>query len=187
MACSNCANSCTGVCATDRGACTCGGNCTSSTCSGGCKGCGSGCSGRCTGCGSGCASGCSGCGSGCASSCSGCSGSCSNACNTGCTSSTQTTSFNALTATSPIHASEINELAAFIYRELQRRGVSATQQSVSVGGAATAALMTTLKTQLSSAGQTASYTATAGNTIQLVLINDLITKAKAAYNTLIPL
>ena len=184
MACSSCADSCTGVCATDRGACTCGGNCTSSTCSGGCKGCGSGCSG---GCSSTCSGGCKGCGSGCASSCSGCSGSCSSACNTGCTNSTQTTSYNALTATSPIKASEINELAAFIYRELQRRSVSATQQSVSVGGQATAALMTTLKTQLSSAGQTASYTATTGNIVQAALINDLITKAKAAYDTLVPL
>ena len=193
--CAGCTGTCTGNCkgCTNCSGCSgctgCGGAC-KSNCSGGCKGCTS-CSGSCKGCTScsgGC-KGCTGCSGGCTSctSCSGCTNTCTGACNSGCTNSTQTSAYAALALATFLTAANINDISAFINREATRRGQSPTTVSKSAGQSVTATDMGTIKSNLSKAGQTAGYTASQGGTANATLGNDLITKAKAAYNQVIGL
>lgn len=200
MACNPCGNSCT--------------SCTGS-CSSGCGGCGGSCSGGCgAGCGSGCASGCRGgctscsgcsscsdtctgnCSGSCQGNCSGCSGtctggcqgSCSNGCNTGCTNSTQTDALAKLNLATKFEASNIQDIANFIAAEVTRRGSSPTNVTFSAGNSLDKTKINSIKANLNLIGFPSSYAdVTTGQKALRALGEDIIAKAKEAYNELIPL
>lgn len=178
-------------------ACQCGSNCSTPSCrscsgSGNCQwscdGCDGGCTGSCSGSCTGCKGSCSGsCTGSCSGGCSGgCKDSCKNACNQGC-SNNEATSLANLTLTTKFAASNITNIARLIYIEAQRRSKSPASTSFTAGKKITAADITTLISNLSLAGQTTSYSASKGSKGLKTLGQDLINKAKAAYNTTIKL
>lgn len=126
MACSNCADSCTGSCNdTCTGTCYngcsgCGGGCSHcSNCSGGCQGgCGDTCKGSCTDC-SGCSGSCSG-------KCKGCTGSCSGKCDNGCQSAAKNELITNFPLDDVIKASDLNNVIEQINAELKRRDKTST-------------------------------------------------------------
>lgn len=154
-------------------------------CSGGCQwSCSYECGDDCTyGCGQVCAAGCDGsCTGGCNTACVGCKG----ACNKGC-STTESVNLASLTLTTKFEATNITNIARLIYLEAQRRGKSPSSTSFGVGSKITASEISKLISNLSLAGQTASYSATSGSKANKTLGQNLIDKAKAAYNTTINL
>ena len=149
---------------------TCSGSCTGG-CSGGCKGscsgtCTANCSNDCTGtCTNTCAKGCSNdCTNGCTGTCNTtCQGSCTDACNVGCVGNTTTTLYSNLILAARMESSNINDIATFIYNEAARRNASPTLVSTSIGEKITTAKINTMISNLSKAGQTTSYSASAGS------------------------
>ena len=197
--CVDCIDTCTGGCTGGCRGCTgsCSGSCTGCK---GCSGCGyscsyncSGCSGGCTGCGYSCSYNCSGCSgycSGyCSGGCTGCSGTCNTACNSTCTGGTQTTNINNLTLNDKMTASDMTKIKdAIAFEFVNRRGGSLSYTvTFTAGEAIDDAKITQIIANLSKAGQTASYSASAGATALKALASDLIAKIKAANNVTIGL
>lgn len=182
------ASSCSGACSS---------SCTYYCSSGGCKGCSGGCTGTC----SGCSGGCEGCTGSCSSTCSGgckgeckdnCTGQCKNTCqgncNSGCTSSTQVENLANLTRSSIIYKSEIFKLHTFILNEAARRGNIPSSQIINQRQLIDDAQISTIINNLSLAEQdTSDLSAVAGSIATGNLIDLIITRAKAAYNTILVL
>lgn len=158
--------------------------------------CGSDCSDWCTSCygKSNCMWDCSSCG-GCDGTCSGgcqgdckgecnttCTGGCTGACNKGC-DNTESASLASVTLSEKFEAANITDIARLIYLEAQRRGNSPESTTFTSGKVINASDIAILISNLSLAGQTASYSAVAGNIGLKELGQDLIDKAIAAYNT----
>lgn len=162
-------------------------------CYGGCSGCSGYCEGYCDGC-SGCSGSCKGCSGTCTATCAndctgGCKGSCKNtcaggcntACNSTCSGGQQNTNINALSANEILTTSDMTKLATAIkFEVVNRRGGSYTNVTFAAGDLIDDAKIATLIANLKTAGQTAAYSATAGNTALKVLLTDLIAKVKAA-------
>lgn len=154
-------------------------------CESGCfQGC-YGCTGSCDGC-SGCSS-CKGtctatCANSCNNNCTGnCTDTCNTACNTTCSGGQQTTNINALSANEILIANDMTKLTTAIkFEVVDRRKGSYTTVTFAAGDLIDDAKITTLIANLQNAGQTAAYSATAGNTALKVLLTDLIEKVKAA-------
>lgn len=159
-------------------------------------GCSGGCTGTCSTCG-----GCGGCDGGCNSTCldtckgkckdtcsAQCTNTCKGNCNSGCTSSTQTENLNNLTRSEIIYQSEISRLHTFILNEASRRGQSPGEQTIDQGTIIDDAQISTIITNLGLAGQEISdLSITNGDIASGALIDLIITRAKAAYNTTIGL
>ena len=166
----------------------------------GCSGyCDTGCYGTCAGCSGTCEGGCSGyctscsgkckatCKDDCNNTCSStCTGGCTGACNATCTGGQQSTNINALSANEILTTSDMTKLATAIkFEVVNRRGSSYTNVTFAAGDLIDDAKIATLIANLKKAGQTAAYSATAGNTALKVLLTDLIAKVKAANNVTI--
>lgn len=165
-----CTNSCTGNCDGCSGSCT--ATC-ANDCSGGCKG---SCNNTCLG----------GCNDSCANSCTqSCVGTCANACNTGCSGQATTTLYNNLTLDVWMKSSNINDIAAFIYNEANRRGKSPTSISTSYGESISYSKINTMISNLAKAGQSISNTSSIGNISLQILGEELITKVKKAYEQIV--
>ena len=183
-----CDTGCYGTCAGCSGTCEggCSGYCTS--CSGKCKAtckddCNNTCKGGCTSCSGTCTGTCTGCSGTCSSTCT---GGCTGACNATCTGQTQSTNINALSANEILTTSDMTKLATAIkFEVVNRRGGSYTNVTFAAGDLIDDAKIATLIANLKTAGQTAAYSATAGNTALKVLLTDLIAKVKAANNVTI--
>ena len=183
-----CDTGCYGTCAGCSGYCEggCSGYCTS--CSGKCKAtckddCNNTCKGGCTSCSGTCTGTCTGCSGTCSSTCT---GGCTGACNATCTGQTQSTNINALSANEILTTSDMTKLATAIkFEVVNRRGGSYTNVTFAAGDLIDDAKIATLIANLKTAGQTAAYSATAGNTALKVLLTDLIAKVKAANNVTI--
>lgn len=170
----NCIGACSSACGTGCG----------NTCTGKCQGCAGtcikGCAYNCTGdCSGSCLGGCNG--------CSGCSGSCDSACNIGCVNGAQTTVYNNLTLDIYFNASNINDISNFIYYNAQRFGGNPTVITKTSGNSLMASDISIIDTNLQMTGQSPAYSAITGENGLRVLGQDLIDKAKAAYNTVIGL
>lgn len=177
--CRGCSGTCSGTC---KGNCkgTCSGTC-SGGCGGGCKGT---CKGYCSGC-SGCGGDCSyDCTYSCSGGCSSCSGSCSTACNTTCKTTVQATNIANLTLNDKFMQSDITKIKdAIKFEVVDRRGKTLSYTvTFAVGEAIDDAKITQIIANLKQAGQTASYSASAGSSALKDLGTDLIAKIKAANN-----
>lgn len=163
-----CEGGCSGYCTSCSGDCeaTCRDDC-NNTCKGGCTGCSGTCTGTCTGCSGTCSSTCT--------------GGCTGACNATCTGGQQSTNINALSANEKLTTSDMTKLATAIkFEVVNRRGGSYTEVTFAAGDLIDDAKINTLIANLKKAGQTAAYSATAGNTVLKVLLTDLIAKVKEA-------
>lgn len=173
--CSGCSGYCDTGCYTGCDGCT-------GYCEGYCSGC-SGCSGSCKGCSGTCTATCANnCTGGCKGSCNNtCTGGCNTACNSTCSGGQQNTNINALSANEILTTSDMTKLATAIkFEVVNRRGGSYTNVTFAAGDLIDDAKIATLIANLKKAGQTAAYSATAGNTALKVLLTDLIAKVKAA-------
>lgn len=173
--CSGCSGYCDTGCYTGCDGCT-------GYCEGYCSGC-SGCSGSCKGCSGTCTATCANdCTGGCKGSCKNtCTGGCNTACNSTCSGGQQNTNINALSANEILTTSDMTKLATAIkFEVVNRRGGSYTNVTFAAGDLIDDAKINTLIANLKKAGQTAAYSATAGNTALKVLLTDLIAKVKAA-------
>lgn len=168
-----CEGSCSGYCTSCSGDCeaTCRDDC-NNTCKGGCTGCSGTCTGTCTGCSGTCSNTCT--------------GGCTGACNASCKGGQQNTNINALSANEILTTSDMTKLATAIrFEVVNRRGGSYTNVTFAAGDLIDDGKINTLIANLKKAGQTAAYSATAGNTALKVLLTDLIAKVKAANNVTI--
>lgn len=168
-----CEGGCSGYCTSCSGDCeaTCRDDC-NNTCKGGCTGCSGTCTGTCTGCSGTCSNTCT--------------GGCTGACNASCSGGQQNTNINALSANEILTTSDMTKLATAIkFEVVNRRGGSYTNVTFAAGDLIDDAKIATLIANLKKAGQTAAYSATAGNTALKVLLTDLIAKVKAANNATI--
>lgn len=173
--CSGCSGYCDTGCYTGCDGCT-------GYCEGYCSGC-SGCSGSCSGCSGTCTATCANdCTGGCKGSCKNtCTGGCNTACNSTCSGGQQNTNINALSANEILTTSDMTKLTTAIkFEVVNRRGGSYTNVTFAAGDLIDDAKINTLIANLKKAGQTAAYSATAGNTALKVLLTDLIAKVKAA-------
>lgn len=158
-------------------------NCTG--CEGSCSGsCGGACSYNCTyGCANYCAYdctyGCSGC-----RGCSSCSGTCNTACNTTCKTTVQATNIANLSLNDVMLTNDITKIKdAIKFEVVDRRGKSLSYTvTFAAGEAIDDTKITRIIANLAQAGQTASYSASAGATALKALGTDLIAKIKAANN-----
>lgn len=157
-------------------------------CDGGCSGCGSGCSFTCSGC-----SGCTGCSSGCSGSCggcdacTGCTGSCEGQCNHGCSTTSATNAYNYINGSNGtqaiIYAAIYNNIRSVVASSLSRHGKTNSVSNVTAGTIIDDAKWNELRTALASFGS--SYDPGAvnqGRTITATQRNNMITKAKSAFN-----
>lgn len=177
--CTGCEGSCSGTC---TGKCS---GCTSCTSCKGCSGCSGSCKGYCSGC-SGCGYDCSyNCTYSCSGGCSSCSGSCNTACNTTCNTTVQTTNIANLTLNDKFMQSDITKIKdAIKFEVVDRRGKTLSYTvTFATGEAIDDAKIAQIIANLAQAGQTASYSASAGSSALKALGTDLITKIKAANNT----
>lgn len=179
--CTSC-QTCTGGCR-DTGGCggTCQGSC-STTCAsyGGCTGT---CKGECTGCSGNCSGSCKG---GCTNSCgSGCGGTCSSACNSGCKNGNYDKV--TLSLTEYFEAENIQLISDYIKYEATKRSQTPVSITFPQGELLDDSKINNIITNLSKSGQTMSNKATAGNIALRELGLELINKAKAAHNTIVPI
>lgn len=152
--------------------------------------CGSSCGGDCSSCygDSNCQWSCDGC-SGCSGSCkSECTGECTGSCNAGCNTG-ESQSLAAIELSTQFEADNISDIAKLIYLEAYKRSPdSAKSKTFSAGQVLSAADMAVLIDNLVLAGQTPDYTAPQiGDVGYKVFGQNLIDKAKAAYNTVVGL
>ena len=160
-------------------------------CIGGCVG---GCSGGCSddGCAGSCGDGCSGC-TGCTScrgcsGCTGCTNTCKNECNKGCTSEEMESLYARLRLEEYIKANNIQDIIDFVGHEVLRRDkipildVLNQQETITL-----VEYFQNIKSNLQSIDFTPTKPITKNDYILTEMGQELIDKAKEAYNTVIPL
>lgn len=187
--CSNqsiCYGSCTGGCST-----TCSGSCTggcsttcSGTCSGGCSSCaGAGtCSGSCSNC-----AGAGTCSGGCSGSCQGkCTKKCLGACNSGCSSEANLSAYAALSLQEKFMNSDMTNIKNVITAAAARKGSPQSLPGLGFGVQIDDGNMTSIKTALTNLGFTPSVTFTAGYSATKAQGQEIINKAKQAYEHIYP-
>lgn len=185
-------NGCTGPCSASCTACA---NWCSSSCKGGCGStCGNdGCSGcrGCGGCDTTCSTtcgrdGCSSCTGSCSGSCGGCddicSGTCKDFCANTCGKENASDIYTKLALTEKFEQQNIQEIADFIFYEVTRRNGTVPENiEFSKGTVLTAEQINKIIANLAQTNHPTSYIAEKNKLGLAALGNDLINKAKEAY------
>lgn len=186
-----CKGTCTAACASGCGG-ACGGNCTGTcsgctgTCKGTCKGTCTGCKGTCKGtCTGSCGDSCTG---GCKNGCAGCEGYCTGTCNSTCIAGEQSENIAKLSLRSTILASDINNIVKAIeFEVVNRRGLDLTNAvTFSQGDLLDNEKINKIIQNLEQTGQVVAYSATDGEKVLKVLVQNLIDLIREANAEIVP-
>lgn len=163
----------------------CYGTCTATCrpwCGADCTGCGGGCSGSCSSC-----AGKSNCSGGCSGTCEDkCTQQCLGACNSGCSSEANLSAYAALSLQEKFMNSDMTNIKSVIAAAAANQGSSQTLPDLGVGVKIDDANMTSIKTALTNLGFTPSVTFTAGYSATKTQGEEIINKAKQAYEHTYP-